>query len=44
MYSFSDILANYEQLKKAAIKQKQINASINKGDEPPKMPTKRKKQ
>ena len=34
----------YEQLKKAALKQKQINSSINSKqlDEPPKIPTKRK--
>lgn len=34
-------LDTYEQLKKAAIKQKQINSSINKTEDNPKMPTKR---
>lgn len=39
----TDNLAGYEQLKKAAMKQKQINMSINKMEEPAKMPpTKRK--
>lgn len=34
----TDNLAGYEQLKKAAMKQKQINMSINKNEEPAKMP------
>lgn len=39
-----DNTANYQEMKRAAMKQKQINASINKAaDEAPKMPpTKRK--
>ena len=33
-----DNKANYEQLRKAAMKQKQINMSINKSEEPAKLP------